>query len=116
MTKKQTRLILGAIILVVSLFAILFSAENPTKTTFGDQNVTPDPNVYDKEVLGASIFPTTASAPTPTYINTISPVDPTPAIENPNGYRVVKVVDGDTLDVDIDGKIERLRLIGIDTP
>lgn len=31
-------------------------------------------------------------------------------------YKVVKIVDGDTLDVEIDGKIERLRLIGIDTP
>lgn len=31
-------------------------------------------------------------------------------------YRVVKVVDGDTIDVMINGKTERLRLIGINTP
>lgn len=31
-------------------------------------------------------------------------------------YKVVKVVDGDTIDVSVDGKVERLRLIGIDTP
>ncbi len=31
-------------------------------------------------------------------------------------YSVVKVVDGDTVDVKIGTKIERLRLIGIDTP
>jgi endonuclease YncB( thermonuclease family) len=31
-------------------------------------------------------------------------------------YPVDRVVDGDTVDVVIDGKIERLRLIGIDTP
>lgn len=31
-------------------------------------------------------------------------------------YKVVKVVDGDTIDVDLNGKIERLRLIGMDTP
>lgn len=31
-------------------------------------------------------------------------------------YKVVKVVDGDTIDVDVDGKVERLRLIGINTP
>ena len=30
--------------------------------------------------------------------------------------RVVKVIDGDTVDVSIDGKVERVRLIGIDTP
>lgn len=31
-------------------------------------------------------------------------------------FKVVRVVDGDTLDIDMEGKIERLRLIGIDTP
>lgn len=33
-----------------------------------------------------------------------------------NLYLVVSVIDGDTIDIDMDGKIERLRLIGIDTP
>ena len=31
-------------------------------------------------------------------------------------YEVVKVVDGDTIDVSINGKVERVRLIGINTP
>ncbi len=31
-------------------------------------------------------------------------------------YEVVKVVDGDTIDVSINGKTERIRLIGINTP
>lgn len=31
-------------------------------------------------------------------------------------YKVVKVVDGDTVDVEIDGKTERVRLLGINTP
>lgn len=31
-------------------------------------------------------------------------------------YNVTRVVDGDTIDVSIDGNIERLRLIGINTP
>lgn len=30
--------------------------------------------------------------------------------------RVVRVVDGDTIEVDVDGRDERVRLIGIDTP
>jgi endonuclease YncB( thermonuclease family) len=29
---------------------------------------------------------------------------------------VVRVIDGDTVDVDVDGTVERVRLIGIDTP
>lgn len=31
-------------------------------------------------------------------------------------YSVSRVIDGDTIDISIDGKVERLRLIGIDTP
>lgn len=31
-------------------------------------------------------------------------------------YRVIKIVDGDTLTLDIDGKSTTLRLIGLDTP
>lgn len=31
-------------------------------------------------------------------------------------YKVVKVIDGDTITVEIDGKKESIRMIGIDTP
>ncbi len=34
----------------------------------------------------------------------------------PDVVEVVKVVDGDTIDIQIDGDIERVRLIGVDTP
>ncbi len=39
----------------------------------------------------------------------------TPALPK-NTYPVLKVVDGDTIDVLVDGKTVRLRLIGLDTP
>lgn len=43
--------------------------------------------------------------------------DPAAEVADPKVYySVVKVIDGDTLDVSIDGKTQRLRLIGIDTP
>lgn len=44
----------------------------------------------------------------------LSPLDS--SVQAQKTYDVVKVVDGDTLDVSIEGKVERLRLIGIDTP
>jgi micrococcal nuclease len=34
----------------------------------------------------------------------------------PGTARVISVIDGDTVDVSIDGKVERIRLIGINTP
>ncbi len=46
--------------------------------------------------------------------------DTTPSLISPSTdgerVRVVRVIDGDTIDVEIDGKIERVRYIGIDTP
>ena len=31
-------------------------------------------------------------------------------------YHVIRVVDGDTIEVDMDGNLEKVRLIGVDTP
>ena len=42
--------------------------------------------------------------------------DPKEEIEVQKTYDVVKVVDGDTIDVDMDGKVQRIRLIGVNTP
>lgn len=46
------------------------------------------------------------------------PIDSTESIETSDTelYPVIKVVDGDTLAVEIDGKSETIRLIGINTP
>lgn len=35
---------------------------------------------------------------------------------SPGNYRVVEFVDGDTIKVDMDGKTETIRMIGMDTP
>ncbi len=40
----------------------------------------------------------------------------TTAVSGDTGVRVVRVVDGDTIIVEIDGREERLRYIGVDTP
>jgi len=37
-------------------------------------------------------------------------------IEETKYYKVVKIVDGDTIDADINGQVERVRLLGINTP
>lgn len=51
------------------------------------------------------------------FINLGSSTSANAEIENEDGlYKVVKVVDGDTVSVEINGEKETLRLIGIDTP
>jgi micrococcal nuclease len=38
------------------------------------------------------------------------------SVAAPGYYKITTVVDGDTIEVNMDGTIERVRLIGIDTP
>lgn len=56
---------------------------------------------------------TEVSPPKETYPSVASVVV-TSQLRQP--YEVMKVVDGDTIDVLLDGKVERIRLIGINTP
>lgn len=59
---------------------------------------------------------TITDAPQTIEQNSISlPDSPTQSLGN-QFYEVIRVIDGDTIDIQIDGKIERLRLIGINTP
>jgi DNA/RNA endonuclease YhcR with UshA esterase domain len=46
----------------------------------------------------------------------ISPLKSSSTKETPHLYRVVKVIDGDTIKADIAGEIETVRLVGMDTP
>lgn len=114
MTKKQTNIVLGVIALVVIGFAFLFSEDKSSVISFGDSKIKPDENVYEKEIV---IAPTITSE----VLDEEDDITIIPELEEstkPNAdlHQVVKVVDGDTLDVKINGKVERLRLIGIDTP
>ena len=38
------------------------------------------------------------------------------SITTPGYYKITSVIDGDTIEVNMDGTIERVRLIGVDTP
>lgn len=72
--------------------------------------------------------PTNAVTETPKVAEVLSlsteqkpPVDQTPieqkvVSETKKYYRVINVVDGDTVDVLMEGRKERIRLIGLDTP
>ena len=79
-----------------------------------------------RPVQGGGNFPlpTYTDRPAPTQISRISPTAELPAGKEiaciPNnehqGAKVVKVVDGDTINVEISGKEYTVRYIGMDTP
>ena len=61
-----------------------------------------------------TVLSPTVAITSPTPLNTLTPSNkPTP---NQILYQVTSVVDGDTIKVNINGKVETIRLIGIDTP
>ena len=120
LTKKQINLLISVVIVLISAIAILVSdSSSKFVQPIKNESLTPTPeNLYEEEVLGQSRLP--SEIPVLTFVPEENGEEESDNQEseqvNEAGYRVVKVVDGDTLDVEIDGKIERLRLIGIDTP
>jgi endonuclease YncB( thermonuclease family) len=74
-------------------------------------------------VQEAVVFPTNTPLPiriptkTPTRIPTVKPtLYVEPALDKKKMFKVVSVIDGDTIDINLRGKIERVRLLAIDTP
>ena len=64
--------------------------------------------------LALLLFLTGCNAATPEPVRDLPEEEAAPVLHGE--YEVVRVVDGDTIIVDLDGKDTRIRLIGIDTP
>jgi len=109
---NRNKVFFSSIVIFFSLVGIVFSnnpsilfspSKKPTPTIEQDQSL-------NQETQGVSV------SQIPDISQEISVIPQTSFEQTVEGHRVVKVVDGDTIDVDIDGRTERLRLIGIDTP
>ena len=121
---KLRRLRLGLII-VVSIAGILFgsvwtwalfSGSSPVTVTekVAEENIILDPS--PTESVSPNNRESDASPQGTTNSNPKVSTKSTPSSSSAPTYQVVKVVDGDTLDLSINGKTERIRLIGINTP
>lgn len=89
------------IFIILIILPLIFYSQFFQKTT--------TPTKEKSSTLGAI----TISSPTPTFIVSSPKISQGKKQEL---YLVTKVVDGDTIAVNLNGKIETLRLIGIDTP
>lgn len=123
-SRRQVKFIFSGLVLVFSIFAILLSdSSSKLSAPFEKEELTPheSEDVYEEEVLGQSDFSSVETEEADSDAD-LSEVEKNSSNDQENeqvvdeGYKLIKVVDGDTLDVEIEGKIERLRLIGIDTP
>lgn len=95
----QTNKIPLAIVITGLLIAGSIYFSNSSSNNFSSSNKTEFQNYQNQEIKNPTIKSAANSAP----------------IQN-GLHKVVKVIDGDTIAVEIDGKTETIRLIGINTP
>lgn len=89
-----------AAIAIIALVFVIYVGQNPSA---GDSNSNTHP-------------PSTQNTqPTSTATHGIHKEQST-SLPNDETYLISRIIDGDTIDVDINGKTERVRLIGLDTP
>lgn len=109
--------------IIAFIFLEIVNAGSFTKTE-NNNNLKSSQQVEKKQELVANKTPTTQEQPIAQNINIVAKPSPVKEVVNTeaiksNGlklYSVTKVVDGDTISVNMDGEIETLRLIGINTP
>lgn len=116
----------GALCLITFFSAILLISGNTTPTQVAD-NVISSQTQDQKNAISNPIdtATTTPNAPAPavTQAKTETPAvqaKTQPTTAQPSSqytyYSVTEVVDGDTIKISMNGKVETLRLIGMDTP
>lgn len=90
----------------------------------GTRSVSAPPVAKSSPISPPTISPSdTPASPSPSDDQSSPPIsqltdsDPTaPRMDEGTLYNVVSVVDGDTIKVNIDGRVETVRFIGMDTP
>jgi micrococcal nuclease len=111
---------MGGVSVLLGLLALLLSACAPTATATPKPSPTTALTATPTPTVTPGAAPTATPQPTPTPTPTAAPrptptLAPTPALTHPT-VTVVSVVDGDTIDVNIEGQEERIRLIGVGAP
>lgn len=97
-------------LVIIFLFFIsgIFLPKTPSvnKPNISDNKEKVKENIIKSEPITKKITPTPTLTLTPTSTPSSTPIF----------YSVIKVIDGDTIDINIDGKTQRIRVIGINTP
>jgi len=99
------------------ILALLLAACAPQPSQAPESLAAPSAGLPAPAAAAPAIVATSPASDAAPLAPSAAPDAPAPAIPAglPRGT-VVHVVDGDTLDVDLAGTVERVRLIGIDTP
>lgn len=116
LTKKQINLIAGFVISIIFAFAI-FATSDGSKLSLPFEKNSESENVEEISVVSKDDLDVLDAEEIVVGEEAISlPPSETPTQIQEVLLKVTKVVDGDTIDVEINGEVKRLRLIGINTP
>ena len=116
LAKKPLKILSVALVSLLCLAGVLLSNNSSSPVSFRNNQLRVSPQQQVGEVEGVSV----SSYPQQSQVDNSSSLDQednsVSQEEGAQTYQVMKVVDGDTMDVNIDGQVSRLRVIGIDTP
>ncbi len=123
-SRKKIALIFGsALFILFVLMGITASKTGSSDTLLQNQNTDIIASVKEEAPVNTENVGTDLNSNEvvtqvlPNNLNSLPTTVPTPSIEPQyTYYKVTVVVDGDTIKIDMSGKAETLRLIGIDTP
>ena len=114
MTRKRGALNSAAIIVSMMLFVGCAAEGNPSAVPTATQ---PPQSTVTPTAKALLLFPTATTVPSPTPAATVEP-----AVEGEFSVEIVRVLDGDTVEVEIDAvqveglKSQTVRVFGLDTP
>jgi micrococcal nuclease len=114
--------VVAAATMLVVAVAVATARQNLAEETGSPAAATPDPIPPDDvpdvpEVPDTPEPPPDPGTPQPPAPRAPHDEQDDPSLEPAGGWRVIDVIDGDTVDVrGPDGTVERIRVIGIDTP
>lgn len=130
MTSRKSSSIIFGIAIIVSFIFLTITIPPVTKSSStlekkssqeqsSSLNSTGTGKEENIEIADSEIIDNTATQQTVVDLKentSTEPINQNSSTSNKIFYSVVKVVDGDTIDVSINGETKRLRLIGINTP
>jgi len=97
----------------IFIFVIIISLIN---SVFIPSQSEPTNQPLARSLTSSEITPESSVSPSNEPKTSKTTLATAPLVSNTDLYVVVKVIDGDTIDINYHGKIERVRYIGIDTP
>lgn len=119
MFKKFSYWFLGiTVLLVLGLIGIINTGpKKEVQIETGTQDVASESTTTQIVASTSQVFNTKDAAPVITQEREQKTLETKPLVQDDSEYySVTQVVDGDTVKVSVNGKIETLRLIGLDTP